>query len=187
MSSQMETPTGTPAIREDGRLGAGAEVAALVEDAVVGQVLLVVDAGATAVVEDGGGVACVRGEVDEADDGGDVQAAGGILDAVEGGEVLRHEGAAQDEILGGVAGDGQLRQDDEVAGGRFGVADGGADAVGVALEVADGGVDLGEGDAKAAHGERLLGEGGASPQGSGTRRPAGFRLRVILTRSQRPL
>ena len=158
---------GHPGDAEDRRFGAGAEVAALVEDAVVGQVLLVIDTGAAAVVEDGGGVAGVRGEVDEADDGGDVQAAGGLLDAVERGQVLRHEGAAQDEVLGWVAGDGQLRQHDEVAGGRFGVADGGANAVGVAIEVADGGVDLGEGDAKAAHGGGFWARAGRRRRGAG--------------------
>ena len=45
MSSQMVTPTLAPAMVKSWARVAFAEVAALVEDAVVGQVLLVVDAG----------------------------------------------------------------------------------------------------------------------------------------------
>ena len=111
-----------------------------------------VDARAPAVVQDRGGVVGVGSEVDEADHGGRVQAAGGVLDAFEGGEILRDEGAAQQEVLRRVARDGQLGQHDEVAGGGLRVADGGEDAIHVAVEVSDGGVDLGESDAKAAHG-----------------------------------
>ena len=136
---------------EDRGLAAGPEIAALVEDAVVGQELLVVDAGAPAVVEDGGGVVGVGGEVDEADECGDVLAGGGGLEILKSGEIVVDEGAAEEEVLGGVAGEGEFREGDEVAGEGLSAVDGVADEGGVALEVADGGVDLSEGNAQGAH------------------------------------
>ena len=85
MSSQMFTAKHRLAQREDGRLRAGLEVAVLVEDAVVRQVLLVVDAGERAVVEDGGGVEDVVALVDEADDRGDAARGAHDLVAAPGG------------------------------------------------------------------------------------------------------
>src|SRR5260370_7591265 len=74
---------------EDGGVGAGLEVAVLVEDAVVRQVSLVVNARARAVVEHGRGVEDVVALVDEADDRGDP--ARGARDVAEGGEVRLDE------------------------------------------------------------------------------------------------
>ena len=89
MSSQTFTPTrappSPPADGVDRRLIAGTEVTLLVEDAVVGQVHLAVDAGHRAVVGDGGGVVDVLAGVDEADDRGDP--ARRLDDTVERGEI----------------------------------------------------------------------------------------------------
>ena len=72
MSSQTLTPTGGVVYLEDGGVGAGEEVALFVEDAVVGEVDLVVDAEEASVPDDGGGVEEVAlvVRVDEADDHG---------------------------------------------------------------------------------------------------------------------
>ena len=60
--------------REDRGLGAGLEVAVLVEDAVVRQVLLVVGAGVHAVVQHGGGIEDVVALVHESDHRGETAA-----------------------------------------------------------------------------------------------------------------
>ena len=77
MSSQMLARDHRLAQREDRRLGAGLEVAVLVEDAVVRQVLLVIGARVDAVVEHGGGVEDVVALVHEAEHRGEPPAVAG--------------------------------------------------------------------------------------------------------------
>jgi hypothetical protein len=123
---------------------AGAEVALLIEDAVVGQELLVVDAGDLAFVEDGGGVVDVCVGVGVADDCG--YAANGGGDALKSLEIIEDEGAAEEKVFGRVAGDGELWEGDDVGAGFAGAVSVVDDLGGVAVEIADYGVDLGESD-----------------------------------------
>jgi hypothetical protein len=129
---------------EDLRLGAGGEVALLVEDAVVGQELLVVDAGDLAIVDDGGGVKYVVVGVDEADYGRDAVNLG--RGVVQRRLVIEDEAAAQQQVLGRVAGDRELREGNEVGAGLAGTVRVLDYLRGVALKVANGRVYLGERD-----------------------------------------
>ena len=121
----------------------GPEVAGLVEDAVVGQVLLVVDACLLAVVEDGGGVEDIVRIVDVAHHGRHVQAACGIAHLLQRGQICFHEPAPQDEIFRRVAGQRQLGEGHQICTQRLGFADAVNDLVGVAFKIADGRVGLG--------------------------------------------
>ena len=135
---------------EDGRLGAGLEVTVLVEHAVVRQVLLVIDAGPAAVVQDRGRVEDVVALVDEAHHGG--EAAGGAGDLGQRAQVRLDERRLEEQVLGRVAGDRQLGKGHQAAAERARLLETGADLGDVALEVSDRRVDLGEGDPEAAHG-----------------------------------
>ena len=130
---------------EDGGVGAGEEVALFVEDAVVGEVDLVVDAEEASVTDDGGGVeeAALVVRVNEPDDNG--YALGMVDDLVEAGAVLGDEVGLVEQVLGGVAGDGELGEGDEVGVLGSGLVDVVEDLGRVAPQIADGGVDLGEG------------------------------------------
>ena len=149
MSSQMVTPTLTPATRNTGDFAAGLEVAVLVEDAVVGEVLLVVDADQAAVVDDGGGVVDVLILVHEAYHQSD--AAAGCRDLLQGAQVVVDEPRSQEQVLRRVAGDGQLGEAEQVdaqLAAALGILQ---DLGDVALQVADGGVDLSQTDPQDAH------------------------------------
>jgi hypothetical protein len=156
---------------DDRQLGAGHEVAGLVEDAVVGQVPLVVADHHLAAVQQGGGVAwgaaagvgvgrtvvvprhrldrrgaAALGVRQVPDDDGDLaepllRERGGQVDD----RVLAGagEGLPQDEVLGRVAGEGHLREDDEVRAGFGGLRRPALHELGIACEVTDRGVDLG--------------------------------------------
>ena len=139
----------------DGADAAGAEVAVLIKDAVVGQVDLVVDAHELAVAGEGGGVVdLVALAVHKADDDGD--APGGGDDLIEGGEVVADEGGLEEQVLGRVAGEHELGEGDEVGLPLAGLLDAAQDDAGVAGDVADGGVHLRQGQSKGPHGLLLL-------------------------------
>jgi hypothetical protein len=120
------------------------EVALLVEDAVVGQELLVVDALHGAICNDSSGVVEVDVAVDEADDAGD--ALEPLGDALEGAQVVFDEPGAHEEVFRRVPGDRQLGERDDIGAQLAGAVAVLEDLLDVAIEVADGGVDLGEGD-----------------------------------------
>ena len=133
----------------DWRRVAGPEVALLVEDAVIGQVHLAVDAGHLAVAGHGGGVVDVLAGLDEADDRGDP--ARRLDDAVEGGEVAPDELLLEQQVFGRIAGRRQLGEGDKIGAGRLRPLDALDGLRGVAVEVADGGIDLGERHPKGVH------------------------------------
>ncbi len=144
---------------------AGDEVAVLVEDAVVGQVVLGVAGDDASAVEDGGGVLRRAARAAEA--------VVGVGDAVEvadhhdqptealglepGGEGVERGAARvlerrpQREVLDRVAGEHHLGERDEVGTRRRRLVRPGHDQVRVAREVADGRVDLGEGEPQLRH------------------------------------
>ena len=128
------------------------EVAPLVEDAVVRQVLLVIDAGDLAFVEDGGGVVEVVIGVDEADGGGNAVDLG--CDVLQRLEVVIDETGAHEQVFRRVAGERELGEGDDVGALVAGLGDVVEDLVGVTFEVADSGVDLGEGYSDGFHGFR---------------------------------
>ena len=100
------------AIAKTGVSVPGLEVALLVEDAVVRQELLVVDAGALAVVDHRGGVVDVVARVDEADDRRDARARRAATSS--SARRLSSMNAGEQEVLGRVAGERQLRKGDEL-------------------------------------------------------------------------
>ena len=124
---------------------AGAEVARLVEDAVVGQEALVVDRLHPPVRHHGGGVVgsrrSSRGSPRSPRTVGDV---GG--DPVEGRAGRGRERRPQQQILGRVARDRELRDEHHIGARCVSCADPFAHPLGVAGDVTDGGVDLAERD-----------------------------------------
>ena len=152
-SSQMETPTRTPPMPNSWVAPPpGGEVALLVEDAVVGKLLLVIDAADLARGAHRGGVVQVELLVDEADHGD--AALGGRGHLGQGGQVVGHEPGLQQQVLGRVAGDRQLREDGHVGAGLLGDAEGRDDPLGVAAQVADDRIELAERHAQAGHHSR---------------------------------
>jgi len=131
-------------VDEDRAARAAAEVALLVEDPVVGQVVLVVDALDLAVGSEGGGVVDVVLHVDEADDQGDPLRGRG--DLLQLAEVVADEARLEEQVLGRVAGQEQLREGDQVGAGFTGTLGPLDDLATVSFEVANGRVELGEGD-----------------------------------------
>ena len=131
-----------------------AEVAALVEHLVVGQLALVVRAGDPTPGADRGPVAQLTVDpVDEADHGR--RAPGGSRHPLERLEVVVHEAGLQQQVLGRVAGDRQLGEGHEVAVRGLGLLDGTDQALDVAVEVADHQVELGQGHSHTSHGVSL--------------------------------
>ncbi|HEX8582092.1 MAG TPA: nitrilase-related carbon-nitrogen hydrolase, partial [Acidimicrobiales bacterium] len=160
-----------PVQPHDRQLGAGHEVAGLVEDAVVGQVPLVIADDDLAAVQQRGRVA--RGAAPRVGVAGPVVVGVGVVDrgraralgvrqvADDDGEVAQpavgergrqvderllaggREGLAQHQVLGRVAGEGHLGEDDEVGSRARRPRRPAAHQVRVAREVADAGVDLG--------------------------------------------
>ena len=126
--------------------GAGREVALLVEDAVVWEVDLVVDAVEAAVGEDGGRVVDGVGPFGEADDGDDPHGERG--QPLEGGGGVPEEVVLEEEVLGRVSGDRELWKGDELGSGVASVFDAGGDLSLVCGDVADRRVHLAEGEAE---------------------------------------
>ena len=148
MSSQTVSPTRVLADLDDRPATAGAEVALLVEDAVVGQVVLAVDLAHGAVGEHRGGV--VDGAVLGGGSGNPTTATMPRVVARELGERaprVAQEVLAQQQVLGRVAGQRQLGEQHQLGAGGARRVDPGADALRVAGDVADGGVHLAEGQA----------------------------------------
>ena len=116
----------------------------LVEDAVVREEVLAVDALQLALREHGAGVREIAIEERHADEGGDPL--GRPRDLVERGPGGLEEAGPQEQVLGRIAGDGQLGEDDEVRALRARLADRVDDERPVAGKVADDGVELGERD-----------------------------------------
>ena len=125
----------------DRRLGAGPKVAVLVEDAVVGQVLFVVDPHQAPVVDYGGSIMDVAGLVDEPDDGRDALALG--YQRLELGQIVVDELRFEEQVLHRIAGQGHLRKGDEVCAQGASLVDSGEDAAGVPLQVSHRTVYLG--------------------------------------------
>ena len=123
---------------------AALEVAVLVEDAVVGQAVLAIDALHGAVGDDCGGVEDVVVAFREADDRD--EAADRLRDPLERRPRVRQEVGLQQQVLRRVPGDRQLREEDDLSPGGRGALQVVEDQPLVALEVADDGVDLREGD-----------------------------------------
>ena len=138
------------------RLAARHEPALLVEDAVVGEEALAVDADHPAAGADRGRVGQpdpARRRADEADHDGALPGGGG--DLLERGHVVGHEPGLEEEVLGRVARDGQLGHDADVGPGRLGRGQRAEDPLHVARQVADDGVELRGGEAQVRHRPRL--------------------------------
>ena len=130
------------AVLEQNQVATRCEVAVLVEDAVVRQEALAVDAADLAAGEHEAGVVEVGVEVGGADERRDpVRLARELLD-----RALRRpdEPRPQEQVLGRVAGDGELGEEDEVGARLTRLGEPGQDPATVAVEVADDGVDLRE-------------------------------------------
>ena len=117
------------------------EVPVLVEDAVVGQEVLAIDAGDASVGADDAGVGEIRVEPGAADEGDDVRAR--LRQTLHGRAGGADEPRPEEQVLGRVPGDRQLGQHDEVGvlGPRLG--DRVLELHAVAVEVADDDVQLG--------------------------------------------
>jgi hypothetical protein len=112
----------------------------LVEDAVVGEELLAVDASHLALRADEAGVEEVALEPRRADEHCQVPArAGDVLDRVSRSP---NESGPQQQILGRISRDRELGKDQEIGSLLTGVVDGFDDPVPIPLEVADDGVEL---------------------------------------------
>jgi hypothetical protein len=131
---------------EERRLGAGLEVALLVEHAVVGQEHLAVDGPDLAVGQHGGRVVDVVGALGEADQRHDVADVRSQLVQRRAGGVA--EVRLQQEVLGRVAGQGQLGEHDELRAGLPRTRGRVGDPGGVPVDVADDRVDLRQRDAQ---------------------------------------
>ena len=143
MSSQIVGPTIASPNRSRSEVVAGREVAVLVEDAVVRQEALAVDAADLAAGEDVAGVVEIGVEVGRADERDDPLRLGGdLLDRRRAGRA--DERRAQQQVLRRVAGDRELREEDEVGAGVPRRGEPVEDAGPVAVEIADDAVDLGE-------------------------------------------
>ncbi len=142
MSSQIVGPTIVSPESEQEEVVAGREVAVLVEDAVVRQEALAVDAADLAARQDVAGVREIGVEVGGADERHDPLRLGGDrLDRPAGGA---DEPRAQQQVLRRVAGDRELREEDEVGAGIPRRGEPVEDPGPIAVEIADDAVDLGE-------------------------------------------
>ena len=130
------------AAAEQDELAAGGEVAVLVEDAVVREVVLAVHASQLAVREHGARVREIAIEERAADERGDPLRRGG--DLVERGAGGLDEARAEEQVLGRIARDGELGEEDEVGPGGACLTDRVDDERPVAGEIADDGVELRE-------------------------------------------
>ncbi len=173
-----ERPPGLPQVLADGQCHvhpaqpdhgehvAGHEVAVLVEDAVVGQMVLEVGGDHLAAMQQRGGVARSPARLGfRADlrrpvsvqvahhDRQVTEAVGGQIGGEPGECRLGggHEGPPEDQILHRVTGQHHLREQDQLGTGGGGPAGPGADETGVAGEVTDTGVDLAQGETQGGH------------------------------------
>ena len=140
MSSQIVGPTTHVAEAQQEEVVARREVAVLVEDAVVRQVALAVDAPHLAVGEHEARVVEVGVEVRRADERGDPVRR--LRDLVDRPPRRADEAGAEQQVLRRVAGDDELGEEDEVGVRLAGLSEPLDDAGGVAVEVADDAIDL---------------------------------------------
>ena len=131
------------------------KVTPLVEDAVVGEELLAIDARQPPVLDHGRGVVQTVVIIDEADDErkGSPCACrrAAVHDALERGQVVANKRRPEQQVLRRIAGDSQLRERDNVAAG-YGRPAGVVQYLGnVPVEIADDGIDLSEADSQCAH------------------------------------
>ena len=148
---------------DDGEVLAGGEDPELVEDAVVGQVMLGIARLHLALVQHRGAVLGqwpvrrvrqVGRAVKVADDDGQVAVAirgqrrGQLVQGVPGG---LDEGRVQRQVLHGIPGEHHLRERDQVGAGGRGLVRPLANCSRVATQVADGWVDLGQGQSHLRH------------------------------------
>ena len=124
------------------QLASGREVAVLVEDAVVRQVALAVEALHLAVGADGAGVEEIAVEPGRADERR--QPGARLRDLAQRLLGCADEARAEQQVLGRVPGDGELGEEDELRACRARVGQTGENALAVAVQVADDSVDLGE-------------------------------------------
>ena len=160
---------GTGVAQDRGAL-AGDEVAALVEDSVVGQVMLDVAGHHVTVVQHGGSIhrraARAAGDAEisivemievahDADEFAQavvIETAGEIMQAGDRGIL---EGRTQGEILDGVAGQGHLGEEGHVGAALLGKPSLAPHQCRIAGQIADDRVHLGEGEADPGHARRL--------------------------------
>ena len=141
MSSQIVGPTTTSPKPQEHEVVARREVAVLVEDAVVRQVALAVDAPHLAVREHEARVVEVGVEVRRADERGD--AVRRLRDLLDRAARRADEPGAEQQVLGRVAGDDELGEEDEVgARARAPRSSQSTTRRGVAVDVADDAIDL---------------------------------------------
>ena len=131
MSSQIEIADAHAADQVQlQRLAPGGEVPLLVEDGIVRQEALPVDALDLTLGADGGGVVEVEARVGEPDDGGAAARPAG--DLAQHLEVVLDEAGLEEEVLRRIAGDGELGEEGDVRTSFLGLLEGGEDAGGVA-------------------------------------------------------
>ena len=140
-------------LEEHERVGAGGEVALLVEHRVVGEMALVIRALHAAAGTHGRRVVEIAAGIDEADDGRTVPRTRRHL--LHCDPVGPHEAGLEQKVLRRIPGDGQFWEHGHVAAGALRLAVRGDDAIGIAVEVADDRVQLAKGDADASHTARL--------------------------------
>ena len=124
------------------QLSAGRKIPVLVEDAVVRQEVLAVDAAQHPVGQHGAGVCEVAVEERAADKGRDSLAGSG--DLLERSSRGLDEAGPEEQVLGRIPRDGELGKDDEVRSRSPGLADRIDDQGAVPLEVADDRIELRE-------------------------------------------
>ena len=142
MSSQIVGPISVPPSRSSSSSRPGREVAVLVEDAVVRQVALAVEALHLAVGADGAGVEEIPVEPGRADERR--QPGARLRDLAQRLLGGADEGRTEQQVLGRVPGDRELGEEDELRTFRARVGQTGENALAVAVQVADDSVDLGE-------------------------------------------
>ena len=131
---------------QDDEVASLGEVAVLVEDAVVWEVVLAVDGLDATVCTDGARVREIAVEPrrpDECD-----EAFSRRCDLLHGLLRCTHEPRPKEEVLRRIAARGELGEHDEVGVGGSRVVEGREDAVAIAVEVADDRIQLGEGDSQ---------------------------------------
>ena len=129
---------------EQQQLAPGREVAVLVEDAVVREEVLAIDALDRPLCADEGGVREIAVERRRAHQRDRVGAR--ARDLVDGLARCTHEAGPEQQVLGRVARDGELGEDDEVCRRALRLRHRGHDPLDVPLQVADDGVQLRERD-----------------------------------------
>ena len=127
-------------------LAAGSEIAVLVEDSVVWEVHLAVDADNLAVIDDCCRIVNVGVGVNEPDDGGNPLTF--RRDPEQLITVLSDELRLEQQVLRRIAGQGEFGESYKVGAQVASISDCGNDALGVAVEVSDGGVHLSHCDAE---------------------------------------